>query len=337
MMLTAVRCLSAVGLLLAGIGAPAASAAMAPARCDHVAVGLQVLGSGGPIPLPGRASAGYLLWVGGKARLLIDAGGGVFLRFGEAGASLADLDAVLITHLHTDHVADLVALLKSGYFTDRNRALSIFGPSGNGRFPGMREFVDAHFDADRGSYRYLRGFNAGEEGLFRLDVFEVGSRQGADATRQVSNGVQMRAVAVAHGPVPSLGFRLDVTDADHQYAIALSGDQNLRTTAFTSLAEGVDLLVMPMAIGQTSTSVQRSLHATPRDIGLAAEQAKAARLLVSHFMPRSLAAPESNRVALAEGYHGEIVEARDLLCLPLRPISSEHGSDLPREPQSDVQ
>jgi ribonuclease BN (tRNA processing enzyme) len=42
--------------------------------------------------------------------------------FGEAGASLADLDAVLITHLHTDHVADLVALLKSGYFTDRDRA-----------------------------------------------------------------------------------------------------------------------------------------------------------------------------------------------------------------------
>ena len=310
---------------------------MAPARCDDVAVGLQVLGSGGPIPLPGRASAGYLLWVGGKARVLIDAGGGVFLRFGEAGASLADLDAVLITHLHTDHVADLVALLKSGNFIERDRALSIFGPSGNGRFPGMREFLDAHFDADKGSYRYLSGFNTGDEGLFRLDVLEIGTAQGADAPRQVSNGVQMQAVSVVHGPVPSLGFRLDITLAEQRYAMALSGDQNLSTTAFTSLAEGVDLMVMPMAIGQASTAVQRTLHATPRDIGMAAAQAKAGRLLVSHFMPRSLAAPESNRVALAEGYHGEIVEARDLLCLPLRPISSVHERDLPREPQSDVQ
>ncbi|MBN8426525.1 MAG: MBL fold metallo-hydrolase [Xanthomonadales bacterium] len=310
----------AVVLLCMGFAFPAMSAPAGASGCDKVAVGLQVLGSGGPIPLPGRASAGYLLWIGGKARVLIDAGGGVFLRFGEAGANLADLDAVLITHLHTDHVADLVALLKSGYFTDRDRALTIFGPNGNERFPGMREFLDAHFDADKGSYRYLRGFNAGDEGLFRLDVFEIGSEQVADPPRQVSDGVQMQAVSVVHGPVPSLGFRLDITLAEQRYAMALSGDQNLSTSTFTALADGVDLLVMPMAIGQVSTPVQRTLHATPRDIGLAAGKARAARLLVSHFMPRSLASPERQRVALAEGYHGEVIEARDLLCLPLQPV-----------------
>jgi hypothetical protein len=48
---------------------------------------------------------------------LVDAGGGTFLRFGEAGGSVEDLDRIAISHLHTDHVADLPALLKGGYLT----------------------------------------------------------------------------------------------------------------------------------------------------------------------------------------------------------------------------
>ena len=42
---------------------------------------VQVLGSGGPDANDARASAGYILWIDGQARLLVDAGGGVFLRF----------------------------------------------------------------------------------------------------------------------------------------------------------------------------------------------------------------------------------------------------------------
>ena len=55
-------------------------------------IALQVLGSGGPIADDGRASSGYLVWVDGTARVLIDAGGGTFLRFAEAGARFEDLD-----------------------------------------------------------------------------------------------------------------------------------------------------------------------------------------------------------------------------------------------------
>ena len=56
------------------------------AQCDvDDGVVLQVLGSGGPIADDGRASSGYLLWKDGQARVLIDTGGGIFLRFGEAG------------------------------------------------------------------------------------------------------------------------------------------------------------------------------------------------------------------------------------------------------------
>ncbi len=83
---------------------------VAPATCDTAnGVTLQVLGSGGPIADDARASTGYLIWVDGQARVLIDAGSGTFVRFGEAGAQFASLDHIALSHFHTDHSADLVS------------------------------------------------------------------------------------------------------------------------------------------------------------------------------------------------------------------------------------
>ncbi len=75
---------------------------------------LQLLGSGGPISDDLRASSGELVWWKGKSRVMIDAGGGVYLRFGQAGGKLEDLDFLGLSHFHTDHVADVPALLKGG-------------------------------------------------------------------------------------------------------------------------------------------------------------------------------------------------------------------------------
>ena len=75
-----------------GIFAPAISMAHPCPPASGVAV--QVLGSGGPIADDGRASSAYLIWVDGKSRVLIDAGGGAFLRFAEAEADFRDLDFI---------------------------------------------------------------------------------------------------------------------------------------------------------------------------------------------------------------------------------------------------
>ncbi|HIP27906.1 MAG TPA: MBL fold metallo-hydrolase [Sulfurovum sp.] len=77
---------------------------------------LQVLGSGGPESGDKRASSGYVIWVDGKSRVLVDFGGGASLRFEEVGAKIEDLDVILLTHLHVDHTADLPALLKSSFY-----------------------------------------------------------------------------------------------------------------------------------------------------------------------------------------------------------------------------
>src|SRR5258708_151395 len=79
--------------------------------CPGNPVAVQILVSGGPAINQNRASAGYLLWVGGQAKMLVDMGGGTYIRFGQSGAKLSDLALVGISHLHPDHVSDLPALL----------------------------------------------------------------------------------------------------------------------------------------------------------------------------------------------------------------------------------
>lgn len=126
------------------------------AACEGLAV--QVLGSGGPEMGDKRASSAYLVWESGRARALIDMGGGAALRFEEAGAKVNDLDAVLFTHYHVDHSVDFPALIKASFFSDRMRDLPVFGPQGNELMPSTAEFVQALFAQDGGAFRYLGNY-----------------------------------------------------------------------------------------------------------------------------------------------------------------------------------
>jgi hypothetical protein len=71
---------AAVASLLIVLAIPSVSSAQS---CAGNPVAVQILGSGGPQINPERASASYLLWVGAESKLLVDAGGGAFLRFGQ--------------------------------------------------------------------------------------------------------------------------------------------------------------------------------------------------------------------------------------------------------------
>ena len=69
----------------------ASSSAVAQEQCPATGVAVQILGSGGPLAGTGRASSSYAVWVDGRSRVMVDAGGGSFLRVGESGVQLADL------------------------------------------------------------------------------------------------------------------------------------------------------------------------------------------------------------------------------------------------------
>src|SRR5580704_7928420 len=145
---------AAAGVALLAMSALAPASVLA-SPCTGKGVELQVLGSGGPELEDKRASSSYLLWQDGRPRILVDSGGGSALRFGQSGAHVAQLDAILFSHLHVDHSGDFAALIKSSYFEERNRELPVFGPLGNTDFPSTTEFVADLFDRNRGAYRYL--------------------------------------------------------------------------------------------------------------------------------------------------------------------------------------
>src|SRR6266700_4160360 len=143
--------------------------------CGGNPLAVQILGSGGPAINPERASAGYLLWVGGQAKLLFDIGGGSYFRFGQSRAKLADLAMVGISHLHPDHTSDLAALMW-GSNRMRSEPLPIVGPSGNNVAPDFTTFLGRMFDAKTGAYQVLGStLGAQQPGVERprLDVSVV--------------------------------------------------------------------------------------------------------------------------------------------------------------------
>ncbi len=86
--------------------------------------------------------------------MLVDMGGGAFLRFGQAQAKLSDLSLVAISHLHPDHVSDLPALLWLSHQA-RKDPLPIVGPSGNDVAPAFPVFLSRLFDEKNGAFQVL--------------------------------------------------------------------------------------------------------------------------------------------------------------------------------------
>lgn len=92
------------------------------------------LGTAGATPTATRTTAATLVRRGGE-RLLVDCGEGTQRRLLGSAAGLADLDTILLTHLHLDHVLGLPGLLSTFALRDRDAPLSLYGP------PGTRAFM----------------------------------------------------------------------------------------------------------------------------------------------------------------------------------------------------
>jgi ribonuclease Z len=69
-----------------------------------------------------------------KARILIDCGSGVTQRLKKTKISLAKIDALFLTHLHSDHVIDLYQLIISSWHLYRDKTWKIYGPKGTKKF-----------------------------------------------------------------------------------------------------------------------------------------------------------------------------------------------------------
>ncbi len=302
--------LTVAALLLATANAGAQESVKCPPAAG---VALQVLGSGGPIADDSRASSSYLVWVDGRSRVMIDAGGGAFLRFGEARAKFSELDFVGLSHFHTDHSADFPALLKSGNFSRRERPLRVAGPDGKGAFPGLKSWLDALLAPDGGAYAYLSGYLDGTAGLAKLELHEVAGDEGRIEVVYESEHLKVHAMHVPHGIVPAIAFR--VLTRDRQLVFA--ADQNGSDPEFIRFAKDSDVLVMHMVVPKDTTGTAIRLHARPSTIGRIAREADPDLLVLSHFMARSLRDIGANVAIVRKAFNGKLTIAEDLLCLSL--------------------
>ncbi len=285
-------------------------AAAAAQSCGSAPVQVQVLGSGGPELADHRAASGYLVWVDGKARVLVDIGGGAALRFGESGAAVSDLDLILLTDLRADHTADLPALIQSSSFGGRTRPLPVYGPAGNKSMPSTVTFVRTLFDSTRGAYRHLGDFlNPLTRDTYKLQPHDVGERDkirlprktgGRSRTVFTSDRLQATALAVPQTSVPALAWRVEA----HGKSIVFSGDASGEGGGLEQLAAGADFMVAHNAVPEGAVEVARIAH----DAGVK-------QLVLSQRTRRTPGREAETLDLIKQRYTGPVEFANDLDCL----------------------
>lgn len=299
------------------------TSASAQSGCSTEPLAVQVLGSGGPNAGSTRASSGYLIWRGGRAVIMVDAGGGTFLRFGETGARLEDLSLLAISHLHPDHVSDLPALLWLSEVS-RRQPLTIAGPTGAGAFPPIDMFIRRLFDSSTGAFPILGG-TLGQPGQgVRLNILAVDATVGTSSTIWSDTDMEVSAIGVPHGNAPSVAYRVRVGDR----SIVFGSDQNGSDERFARFAAGADVLIMHFALSARAPDPMAQIHARPAAVGRAAQAARPRHLVLSHLIPPppgvttpewfSLFDLEAAVGEVRKHFSGPIATAVDLQCIPIR-------------------
>ncbi|MBL8733514.1 MAG: ribonuclease Z [Planctomycetes bacterium] len=240
-----------------------------------------VLGSGTAIPVDGRFPAGYLL-TAGTTRLLVDCGPGTLRRLAQTGVGVEAIDAVLLTHYHPDHCAELTALLfalRSPRYAGR-RPLRLIGA------PGLQRLVAKLTEV----WPWL----SPRDYELRIEEIPPGPFHVGDLTAV--------ALPIRH-TAQSLGYRF----AKGGRSVAFSGDADT-CDELVELARGVDLFVC-----EASTPDGQKLegHLTPALAAQHAARADARHLLLTHFYPEC----EGHDLAAAARQHfvHRVTLATDLL------------------------
>jgi ribonuclease BN (tRNA processing enzyme) len=272
-------------------------------------VAVQILGSGGPWIKPDRASTSYLVWVDEQAKILVDMGGGAFLRFGQSQAKLSDLSMIAISHLHPDHVSDLPALLWLSQQI-RQEPLLISGPSGNDQAPEFGIFLSRLFDEKNGAFPLLSSTLGGGQGRpapgVRLNVRVVDAAKPEPTKVLDRAGIAVTALGIPHGGMPTLAYRVQTGSV----SIVFSSDQTGTEPSFTAFAKGANVLIMHMTVDVGASS---PLHASPLVVGQIARDAAVGRLILSHLGQFDL---DPAIAEVRKSYTGPLTVGTDLQCTP---------------------
>lgn len=264
-------------------------------------------GTGTPRPAPGRAGAGTLVRCGDEL-IQLDAGRGTVCRLADANVSVEELDALFLTHHHSDHLMAVPDLLITRWVMGATEPLDVVAPAGPLTRFG-RHVLDLWDDDEQ-----VRRLHTGRAAIPRptwLEFEPSGSIQQVWAGRNLT----VEAVRVEHEPVdPAVAYRVTATDGT---VVVISGDTRV-CGRVADLAQGADLLVheavRPALIGSGRTYIAE-YHADCVALGSMAAKAGVNRLVLTHLEPAPTTAEEEQGFAddvRAGGFHGELHIGHDL-------------------------
>ncbi|WP_395696316.1 ribonuclease Z [Nocardioides sp.] len=264
-----------------------------------------LLGTGSPLPDPNRAGPATLVRAGGKT-LLVDAGRGVVMRLAGAGSGPNQVDQVLLTHLHSDHVTDVGDLITTRWITTFVPSpLNVVGPE------GTADLVDGILDSLTADIGYRSTHHVDLEGPPPVDVHEAGPGPVLELGEVV-----VRAAATDHRPVePTLAYRIE----HDGHAVVVAGD-TVPCETLDELCAGADALVITAIRKDVLKSVpmQRvqdilDYHSSVEEAAQTAARAGVGTLVLTHYVPAIVPGTEDEwRQLVAPHFSGRVVIGDDL-------------------------
>jgi len=281
-----------------------------------------LLGTGCPSVSTERYGPATLVEAGDGARLLFDCGSGVTQRLAAAQCPGRDLDAVVLTHLHSDHLVDFYQIVVSSWHQGRDRPQRIFGP------PGTRTFVEGTMALwEKELVQRINHERRPSTTALQVEVHEIAA---GDVLK--FGAARVSVIEVDHQPVRhAFGFIIE-TDAAK---VAISGDTRY-CPALIEAAQGADLLVhevfihrdMPIVDGLRTAETRdnvASYHTVSDVVGKVAGEAGVGILALTHLVP-----PSADRDALLaevrRDFTGPVLVGEDLMCIDAASGAVRHGA-----------
>ena len=259
----------------------------------HVAL----CGTGSPLPDPTRMGPCTAV-IAGKRLFVVDIGSGATRNFGPMGLQTGTIEAVLLTHFHSDHIDGLGELMMLRWAGGGNVApVPVYGPAGvdvvvggfNAAYAFDKDYRVAHHGADinppAGAGGEARAFSVDPQ-TKSVVVFET-------------DGLKVTAFSVDHAPIePAVGYRFDYKGR----SLVISGDTSPSPTLIRH-ATGAELLVhealnreMVDMIGSALASrgdkraakIMKDVlnsHTSPVEAARIAKRAGVKALVLTHIVP----------------------------------------------------
>ena len=285
----------------------------------------------GPSPTVWRAQSSNALIVNGTP-YIIDAGDGVTRRLTRAKIGFRDIDAIFITHPHSDHTSGLPALFTVQYDALRTKPVNVYGPPGTEEtVRGILPFLDVNAEVRMGdgmrtvmASKIFNGHNR-EPGVIFQDA-------NIKVTAVENTHFHFAPGNAAYGKYRSYALRFDTADR----SIVFTGDTG-PSDNISALAKGADLLVSEVNLSaeefkerqirsgrwQTMTpkqqeeSIRHTIeeHVTPEHVGEMAARAGVKTVVLTHLPPT---ADPKDEYARFEGrvkkhFSGQVLIAKDLM------------------------